>query len=81
MNTNNNLDPETTNRPRSYRSHKEDRSPDRFFKVRNILNILFMLGAVVGVLIYFYANRTVGTIVILISMVFKIIESTLRFIR
>lgn len=81
MNTSNNIDTEATNRPKAYHSHKDDRSPDRFFKIRNILNILFMMGAVIGVLIYLYSNRTVGTVVILISMVFKIIESTLRFIR
>lgn len=54
---------------------------DRFFKIRNILNIIFILGAVIGVLLYVYSSQTVGTIVILISMVFKIIECILRFIR
>lgn len=54
---------------------------DRFFKIRNILNIIFTLGAVIGVLLYVYSSQTVGTIIILISMVFKIIECILRFIR
>lgn len=54
---------------------------DRFFKIRNILNIIFILGAVIGVLLYVYSFQTVGTIIILISMVFKIIECILRFIR
>ncbi|MCI7309378.1 MAG: hypothetical protein MR536_00780 [Prevotella sp.] len=54
---------------------------DRFFKIRNILNIIFILGAVIGVLLYVYSSQTVGTIIILISMVFKIIECILRFIR
>lgn len=54
---------------------------DRFFKIRNILNIIFILGAIIGVLLYVYSTQTVGTIIILISMVFKIIECILRFIR
>lgn len=54
---------------------------DRFFNIRNILNIIFIIGAVIGVLLYVYSSQTVGTIIILISMVFKIIECILRFIR
>ncbi len=54
---------------------------DRFFKIRNILNIIFIVGAVSGVLLYLYFNKTIGTIVILVAMVFKIIECILRFIR
>ena len=52
---------------------------DKFLKIRNILNIIFMIGAIAGVLIYFYADRPTGTIIILVAMVFKMIESILRF--
>ena len=41
-----------------------------------------MLGALVGVIVYFLTdNTTTGTIIILVSMVFKMVESVLRFIR
>ena len=52
---------------------------DKFLKIRNVLNIIFMAGAIVGILLYFYTDRTVGTITILAAMVFKMIESILRF--
>ena len=55
---------------------------DRFLHIRQWLNIIFMLGAVVGVAVYFLADTTtVGTVIILAAMVFKIIECLLRFIR
>ena len=52
---------------------------DKFLTIRNVLNIIFMAGAIVGILLYFYTDRTVGTITILAAMVFKMIESILRF--
>ncbi len=52
---------------------------DKFLKIRNVLNIIFMAGAIVGILLYFYTDRTAGTITILAAMVFKMIESILRF--
>lgn len=54
---------------------------DKFMMIRQVLNLIFMIGAIIGVIIFLTGNRTVGTIVILISMVFKIIECVLRFIR
>lgn len=58
-----------------------EKSTDKYLRIRNILNIIFMLGAIVGVAIYFFANITVGTIIILAAMVFKIIECCIRFIH
>ena len=41
-----------------------------------------MLGAIVGVAVYFLSeSTTTGIIIILAAMVFKIIECILRFIR
>lgn len=55
---------------------------DQFRNVRQILNIIFMIGAVIGVLLYlFHTPQTLGIIVILGAMVFKIIECALRFIK
>ncbi|MBR7030642.1 MAG: hypothetical protein IKI06_05330 [Prevotella sp.] len=50
-------------------------------KIRNLLNIIFMIGAVIGVIWYLTKDRTVGTYIILISMCFKIAESSLRMIK
>ena len=63
------------------RMHRQERK-DRFLYIRQWLNIIFMLGAVIGVIVYFLADlTTTGTIIILVAMVFKIIECILRFIR
>lgn len=50
-------------------------------RIRNWLNIIFMIMAVVGVIYYLTKDRTVGTYIILFSMCFKIAESSLRMIK
>lgn len=70
----------TVRRP-DHRMYRQERK-DRFLYIRQWLNIIFMLGAVIGVIVYFLADlTTTGTIIILVAMVFKIIECILRFIR
>ena len=70
----------TVRRP-DHRMHRQERK-DRFLYIRPWLNIIFMFGAVIGVIVYFLADlTTTGTIIILVAMVFKIIECILRFIR
>lgn len=49
--------------------------------VRNILNIIFMVGAVVGVLVLYFHDKSMGTVIILVSMVFKMAECCFRLIR
>ncbi|ERJ78819.1 hypothetical protein J5A56_09620 [Prevotella melaninogenica] len=70
----------TARRPERRRNKRE--VTDRFLPIRQWLNIIFMLGAIVGVAIYFLSdNTTIGIIIILVSMVFKMVESILRIIR
>lgn len=65
-----------------HRSHrKEENAPKPFLRLRNVLNIIFIIGAVVGMYLYFFGNQTTGTIIILGAMAFKIVECSLRFIR
>ena len=46
-----------------------DKPRDLFFWIRNILNIIFMVGAVVGVIFYFFTEQeTLGIIIILTAM-------------
>ena len=59
----------------------EENNRDQYFKIRNILNIIFMIGAVVGMGFYFFGNRTIGTIIIIIAIVIKLTESSIRLIH
>lgn len=54
---------------------------ERLMFLRNLLNIIFMLGALIGMVIYFKVDHQIGTIVILSSMLFKIVECVFRFIK
>ena len=86
MLANNMLDQNTSgHNPFSNRRKEEQPANDHFRATRQWLNIIFMIGAMAGVLLYlFHTPQTAGTagiIVILASMVFKIIECALRFIK
>lgn len=66
------------------RRHRGEQEPqnDHFRTTRQWLNIIFMVGAVVGVAVYLlHTPQTLGIIIILAAMVFKIIECALRFIK
>ena len=47
-------------------------------QLRNVLNLIFMIVAVVGVIIYLRGDNMKGTIVILIAMCFKMAEASMR---
>lgn len=77
MLTNNTLDHNSINRRK-----EEQPANDHFRTTRQWLNLIFMIGGIVGVLLYLYHTpQTVGIIVILASMVVKFIECALRFIK
>ena len=63
------------------RHRRPNKEQDQFLPIRNILNIIFIIGAIIGVSVYFLSDTTVGTFIVLGSMVFKIAETILRFIR
>ena len=64
-------------------SHRHDggKGRDRFFKIRNVLNILFMAIAIIGIALYFLWSHAIGTIVILVGCAFKFVECSLRLIK
>ncbi|MGN1375449.1 MAG: hypothetical protein ACI4V5_02725 [Prevotella sp.] len=53
----------------------------KYMTLRNILNMIFMIGAIVGIIIFYAYSSQIGTIVILTSMVFKFVECIFRFIK
>ncbi len=62
--------------------HRMARAPkDKYFKTRNVLNTLFIIGALAGLIVYFCASHNAGIIVILVAMVFKIVECCFRLIH
>lgn len=67
--------------PRAPHRHKAPKVHTLTDYVRQWLNIIFMLGAVVGVIIYLASDRTIGTIIVLAAIVFKIVECILRIIN
>lgn len=82
QNVENNMQDAAENTPqRPMRHHRRDASNDKYFKIRNVLNIIFIVGAIVGIAVFYFHDRTTGTIVILTSMAFKIAECCFRLIR
>ncbi len=49
--------------------------------IRNWLNFIFIIGALVGMLIYVKYSRETGIYIILASMIVKFTESALRMIH
>lgn len=53
-------------------------------QIRNLLNIIFMIGAVIGVILFLQKNEEkhmLGLYIILCSMAVKIVESSMRMIK
>lgn len=70
------------NQPTRRRSYRRPASEDPMFGFRNILNIIFMVLAVIGVVVYLVAdNSTIGVYIILGAMVFKMVECCLRMLH
>lgn len=53
----------------------------RYFVVRQILNLLFMVIALVGVGLYLWWNEMSGIIIVIIAMAFKMAECVLRYLK
>lgn len=48
---------------------------------RNILNIIFIFGALIGMYIYYKGDTETGTIIIIVAMAFKLIEVIIRLLK
>ena len=65
----------------SRRPHRKEKDNSSNLKIRNILNIIFMLLAIVGVAIYLLKQTFWGTIIILVAMAVKMVECVMRMIK
>lgn len=63
------------------RNHRQPLEHTRIDYIRQWLNIIFMLGAVVGVIFYFLSDSNTGVIILLTAIVFKFVECVLRVIN
>lgn len=61
------------------RHHNNPNDKGKFFVLRQIFNIIFMIGAVIGCVVYLKVNDMMGAILIVIAMAFKMAECVLRF--
>lgn len=69
------------NRPEDNEIKHRRKRADRYIGLRNVLNAVFMLGALAGVLVYYFCDTRTGTIVILVSMLFKFVECVFRLMK
>ncbi len=68
--------------PHPKRHHLEPfRDSSKTRSLRLWLNIIFMVGAIAGLVVYFYANREVAKYILIVSCVFKFIELGLRLLK
>ncbi len=54
---------------------------DKMLKVRNILNLIFMLCVVIGIIIYFNSGQTKSAYFFFAAIAVKMIEITIRLIK
>lgn len=66
-------------RPR-HQMRREERSDNKMLPLRNILNLVFMLGAIAGVVTYYLGNSRLGIIIVLAAMAVKMVECAIRMI-
>ena len=53
----------------------------RFFKLRNILNTIFILVTIAGMAIFYWKNQELGGILLISAVVIKLAECVLRILK
>jgi hypothetical protein len=64
-----------------YNNLRPFKDEGRTYQLRQWMNIVFILSAIVGMIVYFTASQTVGLYIIGGSCVLKFIELTLRMLK
>lgn len=52
----------------------------KVFIIRNVLNLLFVIAGIVGIVVYLKYDREIGTYIIMGAFVLKFAESAIRLI-
>ena len=65
----------------SHHRLREHKKPVPHPRLRNALNIIFMVAALTGVIWYFVSDHYTGTIIVLTGMAFKFIELVIRIFK
>ena len=61
---------------------KDEKPRNRIFIIRQILNIIFIIGAIAGAIFYWTEPEpTLGILIIMTAMFFKMAECVLRYKR
>lgn len=68
------------NRPRRH-NLEPFRDSSRTRRLRFWLNVIFMVGAIAGLIVYFYADHEVAKYILITSLVFKFVELFLRIFK
>ena len=75
-----NVDEAMQNRPRRH-NLEPFRDSSRTRVLRFWLNVIFLVGAIAGLLVYFYADHDTAKWILLVSLVFKFVELFLRIFK
>ena len=75
-----NVEEAMTNRPKRH-NLEPFRDSSRTRVLRMWLNIIFMLGAITGLIVYFNADHDVAKWILIVSLVFKFVELFLRIFK
>jgi hypothetical protein len=54
---------------------------NRFLVIRNVLNLVFIVLAVIGVAVYLLQSETVGTVILIFAIILKFAETILRIMH
>ena len=63
------------------RAPKPIRDESKTLTLRNALNIIFIVGCIIGMAWYFYADHTTAFYILIVASVLKFVELTLRIMR
>ena len=67
--------------PRRHHRLADDNYGSKTQRLRNILNLLFIVGCIAGIICFFYVGRTTSYYILIAASIFKFIELTLRIMK